>query len=73
MTAPAGIDTSSPQWQMICLARHICRMPTKQHRHDFLALLRKKGKADAFVAELEQEVKVQWPQVRAEITQKANA
>lgn len=72
MSVPAGTDTASPEWQLICLARHICRMPTKQHRHEFLALMRKRGKNDQFIAEVEKKVREQWAQVRAEITAKAN-
>lgn len=34
------IDTASQEWRLICLARHICRMTTKVHRHAFLEKLR---------------------------------
>lgn len=55
-----AIDTSSPHWQLVCLALHICRLPSKQARHEFMD-------------ELERTVIEQWPLVRAEVTQRANA
>ena len=59
MPAQAGQDTSSNEWKLACLGRHICRMPTRQHRNDFLDLMRKKHTPE-FMATLEQIIKDQW-------------
>lgn len=33
------IDTASREWLLICLARHICRMPTKELRNAYIGTL----------------------------------
>lgn len=34
------IDTASKEWLLICLARHVCRMPTKSLRNQFIEALK---------------------------------
>lgn len=59
MSAPAAVGTSSKEWLLACLGRHICRMPTRQHRLDFLDLMRKKHTTE-FMTTIEQIIKEQW-------------
>jgi hypothetical protein len=53
------IDTSSQDWLMACLARHICHLPNKVARHEFLNRMRPK-KSPEFMQEIEQRVKDEW-------------
>lgn len=55
----AARDTASPEWKLECLARHVCRMPTKGHRLAFLDLMRKKHTSE-FMANIEQQIREQW-------------
>lgn len=59
MTATHLADTCSPEWQLACLARHICRMPGKADRHRFLDLMRKHHRPE-FIATVEQKVRDEW-------------
>jgi hypothetical protein len=52
-----AIETSSREWLLICLARHICRMPTKVVRHQFLAQLKWAPEARA---EVEGLIHTEW-------------
>ncbi|MFJ9531241.1 hypothetical protein [Herbaspirillum sp. NPDC101396] len=66
-------DTNSQEWQMICLARHVCRLPSKADRIAFVDLLRQKrigrdrkedpvaiAAADAFAESLKALVQQEW-------------
>jgi hypothetical protein len=53
------VGTASLDWQLDCLARHICRMPTKDARHAFLAEFGKK-KPPEFVDDLTQRILMEW-------------
>ncbi len=59
MTAAAPIDTSSEEWKLACLARHVCRMPSRAVRHAFLDLMRKKHDTE-FMATLEKTIVDEW-------------
>lgn len=59
----APVDTSSEEYLLDCLARHICNLPTKERRHAFLALMRKKHPSE-FIDDIERRVRIQWPLLR---------
>lgn len=59
MSGAGGIDASSEEWKLACLARHVCRLPTKADRHAFLNLMRKSHKPE-FVADIENRVRREW-------------
>jgi len=66
MTTPAGtagIDTNSQEWQMACLARHICRLPGRSARLNFMDVLRAKHPAE-FVQSVENNVRTEWALMR---------
>lgn len=65
-SAAVPLDTSSPEWMLICLARHICRQPSKEARQAVLDGLRAKHTTE-FVSQLEALVVEEWNLVRLAI------
>lgn len=57
--ASAAIDTSSEEYRLDCLARHICNLPTKTYRHAFLALMNKRH-TPQFMEDITARVITQW-------------
>lgn len=51
------VDTASHEWMLICLARHVCRMPTLLERQAFFEKLKWERSA---VSELRRLVKQEW-------------
>jgi hypothetical protein len=55
----ARVGTASLDWQLDCLARHICKMETKGDRLNFLERSGKK-KPPEFLDDLKQRVQREW-------------
>lgn len=66
MEYPQQFDTNSQEWMLICLARHICRLPTKTKRQTMLDNLAAKHSPE-FVSQLQALVVEQWSLVRLAI------
>ncbi len=62
-----SIDTSSQEWLLICLARHICRMPTKEMRNSFMEKLKWEA---ASVEELRQITRTEWQRMYPNVKKK---
>jgi len=53
------MDTSSEEWRIECLVRHICRLPTSLERRGFLKKMAEIHGAEA-VKPIEEAVKNEW-------------
>ena len=65
-----SIDTSSREWLLICLARHICRMPTTETRNSFMEKLKWEA---ASVEELRQITRIEWQRMYPNVKKKTGA
>ena len=64
----AVIDTYSREWMLVCLARHICRLPGKAARLGFIEMMRKYHGAE-FINEIQNLVREQWRVMHAPAAQ----
>ncbi len=54
---------------LVCLARHICRMPNKVARLNFIQLMRDRKHSPDFIAEIQTLVREQWVVLHAQAAQ----
>ncbi|KQW96962.1 hypothetical protein ASC94_09145 [Massilia sp. Root418] len=57
------LDTSSPEWMLVCLARHVCRQPSRPERQALIESLGAKH-SNEFVEQLKNLIAEQWDLVR---------